>query len=146
MYILSGSERAYLYLSSLCERTQSRFEIRDRASSSREVVCRERLASSGPRDRRFAYALPAGGSPPKDACTRDPVSSRLVRNNSSTSALAKSIRHRARCSTAIFFSSYFRRKGRWNIFSVLNLRELISVFNTNACERRYVLSSNNTFF
>lgn len=63
----------YLYLSSLCERTQSRFEIRGRASSSREVVRRERLTSSGSRDRRFAYALPAEGSWPKDPDRRTRV-------------------------------------------------------------------------
>lgn len=105
----------YLYLSSLCERTQSRFEIRGHAPSSRELVRRERLTSNGSQDRRFAYALPAEESSPKDARTRDPVSSRgsPARNNPSTSTLAKSICH---CAQSHSFS-YLLRKGGWNIFN-----------------------------
>lgn len=70
----TSSRSAYLYLFLLCKRTQSRFEIRRDCAPS-EVVRRRRLTFSGSRDRRFAYALSARGSSPKNTRTRDPVSS-----------------------------------------------------------------------
>lgn len=105
-----GRAYLYLYLFSLCERTQSRCEIRGHAPSSREPrtpreVDFQRLSRSKIRLRPSRGRIHVEGRAYARSCflSLSLLRGSFARNNPSTSTLAKSMCHRVQSDGCFFF-------------------------------------------